>query len=114
MANTLTDALRKYGAEAGDVTLEQALQDSSARLEALLAADVRSPGQQAIHQEELLRLSEALARLPDDQRLAVEMKHLQGYPVEEIARHLGRSKTAVGGLLRRGVKKLRELLQEGS
>ena len=114
MTNTLTGAFRKYGAEGGDVTLEQAFEESASRLEALLAAGGRSPGEQAIHQEDLLRLSQALAQLPDDQRLAVEMKHLQGYSVEEIAQHLGRSTTAVGGLLRRGVGNLRELVQQDS
>jgi DNA-directed RNA polymerase specialized sigma24 family protein len=37
---------------------------------------------------------------------------LQGFSVEAISGHMGRSKTAVGGLLRRGVKKLRELLKD--
>ena len=116
MANTLTDAIRQFGGRGRDVGLERsldkALNDSSSRLEAWLAADSHSPSQQAIHQEELLRLSKALAQLSEDQRTALEMKHLQGCSVETISRHMGRSKTAVGGLLRRGVKKLRELLKD--
>jgi len=32
--------------------------------------------------------------------------------VSEISESMGRSETAVGGLLRRGLKKLRELLKE--
>jgi RNA polymerase sigma-70 factor (ECF subfamily) len=49
--------------------------------------------------------------LPDDQRLAVELHHLRDTPVAEIAAHLGRTEASVAGLLRRGLQKLRELLQ---
>ena len=54
----------------------------------------------------------ALAGLPEDQRRAVELHHLHGLPVEEVARELGRNESAAGGLLRRGLKRLRELMRE--
>ena len=92
--------------------LEAALERSSARLEAWLAADQSSPSQRAIRHEQLLRLAEALAQLPADQRTAVELHHLRGCPVAEVARQMGRSDGAVGALLVRGLKKLRELLRE--
>ena len=63
-------------------------------------------------QEQLLRLARALAQLPDDQRTAVELHHLRDGPVAEIARQMGRTEAAVAGLLRRGLKRLRELLAE--
>ena len=117
LANTVIDAARKYGAQGRDVaaerSLEAALHESSAHaLERWLATDASSPIQHAMREEELLRLADGLAQLPDDQRTALELKHLGGYSVEAIAQEMGRSKTAVGGLLRRGVKRLRELLHE--
>ena len=61
----------------------------------------------------LLTLMGTITRLPPDQRTAVELMHLRGYSVDEISRAMGRSASAVGGLLRRGLSKLREILSEG-
>jgi RNA polymerase sigma-70 factor (ECF subfamily) len=52
-----------------------------------------------------------MACLPPDQQRVVELHHLQGLPVAEVADQMGRSKPAVVGLLFRGLKKLRQLLQ---
>ena len=53
-------------------------------------------------------------KLPEDQRRAVELHHLQGLPSAIVAKRLERSEVAVAGLLRRGLKKLRESMREDS
>ena len=92
--------------------LEADLERSSSRLECLFAADQTSPSQRAERCEDLLRLAAALARLPADQREVVELHHLKGLPVAEVAAAMGRTRPAVVGLLFRGLKKLRALLRE--
>ena len=115
LANNLVDAARKYQRElAVEFALERGVQESSARLEAWLAAEQSSPSERVGHEEQLLRLAAALARLPDDQRVVVELHHLKQDAVADIARRLGKTEAAVAGLLRRGLKKLRELLHEPS
>jgi RNA polymerase sigma-70 factor (ECF subfamily) len=116
LANQLAEEFRKFGAEARDVNREHSLQasldDSSARLEAWLAADQSTPSQRVMREEQLVRLSQALAALPADQRQAVELHHLQGYSVAETGQMMNRTRAAVVGLLFRGLKKLRQVLDE--
>jgi RNA polymerase sigma-70 factor (ECF subfamily) len=111
LANNLMDEVCKLGTGARDVgrecSLEAELEQSSAQLEAWLAV-AESPSDQAIRNEQLLHLAEALERLPDDQRTAVELHHLKGLPLAEVAEVLSRSKGAVGTLLFRAMTRLRK------
>jgi len=118
LANNLTDEVRRLGRASRNVMLERsleaALESSSSRLESWLATEQASPSEQAVRNEQLLRLADALRQLPDDQRIAVEGHHLQGRPLADIAEELGRSRGAVGALLLRAMKKLRGLLESPS
>jgi len=111
LSHNLADVLRKLKARKRDVrlewSLEEGLSSSASRLELWLAADQSSPSQHAIRQEELLHMAETLATLPEGQRRAIELHHLQGWPLAEIAAELGTTKAAVAGLLHRGLKNLR-------
>lgn len=116
LVRNLSNALRDFGRAKRDVTREWSIQaaidDSSSRLESWLAAEQSSPSQRAERSEQVLRLAEALAVLPADQRTVLELRHLQGRSLAEIARHIGRTPPAVAGLLHRGLKTMRERLKE--
>jgi RNA polymerase sigma-70 factor (ECF subfamily) len=116
LAHNLTDEVRKLGTARRDAALEQslnqALEESSARLESWLADEQSSPAVRAERNEQMLALAAALARLASDQRTAVELRHLHGCALEEVARRMERNKEAVAKLLFRGLKRLRQLLEE--
>lgn len=118
MARNLADEIRKFRRVKRDAGLEQSLQaafdDSSMCLERYLAGDHSSPEQRAIRNEQLLRLATAVESLPDDQRMTVTLHHLQGMSAAEIARQMGKTEVSVAGLLRRGLKRLRELMSESA
>ena len=117
LANVLGSVAREFETAARKVSrelsLERELEQSSARLEHLLAGNQASPSGLAVRTEELVRLAQALVRLPDDQRTAVELHHLKGLTVSEVAAELGRTRPAIVGLLFRALKRLRELLRHG-
>jgi RNA polymerase sigma-70 factor (ECF subfamily) len=112
LANQIADAMRRHGRQGGNRqhSLEQAIDESSARLDAWLASDQSSPSQRMMRAERLIDLADALARLPEDQRTAVELRHLRGLSVPAVAEAMGRSTVSVTGLLYRGGKALRESL----
>jgi RNA polymerase sigma-70 factor (ECF subfamily) len=116
LAHNLADALRRFRRAKRDIarerSLQEALDQSSARLDAWLAAEQSSPSQKAERNEQVLRLAEALETLPSLQREAVELHYWQGWSLAQIGEHISRSAPAVAGLLQRGLKKLRGQLQK--
>jgi RNA polymerase sigma-70 factor, ECF subfamily len=112
LARNLTDELRRLRADKRDAGREIALEASAASLARFLAADQSSPSQRVDRDEQLVRLAEAVAKLPDAQREAVEMHYFQGWPVAEVAAAMGKTAVAVAGLLKRGLRQLREHLAE--
>jgi RNA polymerase sigma-70 factor (ECF subfamily) len=114
LAHNLLDEIRNLKTQKHDIarerSLEAALEDSSARLEASLAADESSPSQRASRNEQGLLLAECLQKLPEDQRWAIELKYWHGCKLAEIAELLGRSKGAVAKLIERASKTLRAQL----
>jgi RNA polymerase sigma-70 factor (ECF subfamily) len=112
LANAVRDLLREKRDVRREQSLEAAIEESSRRLEGWLAAEQSSPSERAERHEQGVRLAVALAELPEAQREALTLHHLEGRPLDEVACLLGRSRDAVAGLIKRGLRQLRERLRE--
>ena len=114
LENEIIDYCRKNLNPARDVRREQSIRDamsqSSVTLAGFLSASQPSPSEVAERREDLLRIAEALEQLPEDQRDAVIAKYLLGLTLTQTAKRLGKTESAVAGLLGRGRKRLREFL----
>jgi RNA polymerase sigma-70 factor (ECF subfamily) len=114
LANTLANALRTLDRRKFDAewSLDRALDESAAGIAAELADDQISPEEIHAKNEQLLMLAQAMAKLPNEQRSLMELKHLSGLTVTEICERTGRTKASVVGILYRGMKALRALMDE--
>lgn len=114
LANNIRDARRHLRRKKRDVARERSLKtqlaESSQQIADVFASIQSSPSRQAMRQEELLQLADALWSLPELQRDAIVLHHLQGWTLRETATRLEKTDAAVAGLLHRGLRKLREHL----
>ncbi len=115
LAHVLAHEIRRYhGTQQRDVSrevsLDQALAQSSQRLGDMLAAPGSSPSQQAARNEQEVLLADVLARLPEDYREVIILRNLAGLPHEEVARRMGRNVGAVRMLWVRALARLRQEL----
>jgi len=100
LAHQLAHFARHYaGTQKRDIAREQmidaSLAKSSMRLEVLIAADQSSPSQQAVYNEQSLRLARALQELPDDYRQVIQLRNVEDLSHEEVARRMNRTAGAV-------------------
>lgn len=116
LARNLLNTARDLTAQKRDIrrerSLAQQIEQSSQRLDKFLAAEQTSPSQHVIYGEQAEKLANALTQLPDDQRTAIILKHFHDWSLADIATHQKRTTMAVAGLLKRGLKKLRVLMQD--
>ena len=73
-----------------------------------------SPSQHVIKAERALRLAEILLSLPDAERRAVCLRHMESLKLDAIANELRRSVGSVAGLIDRGLAALRKGMCEES
>jgi RNA polymerase sigma-70 factor (ECF subfamily) len=62
--------------------------------------------------EAAVRLAQAMETLPEDQREAIRLRHLEGFTLVELAAHFDRSEVAVAGLVKRGLRGLRKYFEK--
>lgn len=102
---TYRDGMRQVRAAPDTVPLE-AKEALGAR------ATERSPSQVTATKEEWRRLLSAFGLLPESQREALSLFHLEGLPVSGIAERMGKTPKAVESLMGRGVRTLRDDMAE--
>ena len=98
-----------------EVSLEQIgkrLEQSTARLESLLAEPGDSPSGYAQRNEQEVMLADALAELPGDYRQVILLRHVEGLAFDEVARRMDRSSGAVRMLWLRALERLRKTFPE--
>ncbi len=91
--------------------LASALEQSTARLEAVLPDPGSSPSAGAHRREMEIVLADQLAALPTDYRDVIVLRHIEALPFDEVARRMERTSGAVRMLWLRAVKMLRERLE---
>lgn len=116
LAAQISNLLRHYLTTQGrDVRREQALEidlDQSSRLlERGLVAAESTPSHQAARREQGVLLADALARLPDDYREVIVLRHLEELTFPEVARRMDRTIDSVQKIWVRSLGKLRQLMR---
>lgn len=79
---------------------------------AQMPGSTTSPSRRVMKQEAAMAMLDALTQLPETQAEAVRLRYMEGLSLAEICERMGKSETAAAGLLKRGLRKLREILAE--
>ena len=91
---------------------ERALQGSGHLAPEILAARQSTPSSHAVRLEAVGEVQQQISQLPPDQSEAIRLRHLEGWTLRQLAAHFERSEVAVAGLLKRGMRNLRERLAD--
>jgi RNA polymerase sigma-70 factor (ECF subfamily) len=103
LRNIITDCRRRHGADGRDVDAEMARGNCFP----YLAADATTPSEGAIRNEQQARLSEALQRLPEKQRLVFQLRFHEALPFEEVGQRVGVTVGNARVLMVRAIERLR-------
>jgi RNA polymerase sigma-70 factor, ECF subfamily len=114
LVRNIRDGVRALGRGKRDVDLEVSLAGldrASFRIDQQLASRPATPEAEMARLQELLRFLEALSTLPEAERDVLELRHLQGMSLKEVAEALGRRYDATRRLCSQGERRLRALFQ---
>lgn len=119
LAHVLAHEVRRFqGTQQRDVdrevSLEQALAESSRQLGSMLAIPGQSPSSHAVQREEEVMLAAVLAKLSDDHREVIMLRNMQGLSHEEVAHRMGRTVGAVRMLWVRALAEVRRAISDGT
>lgn len=106
----LMDRLRRLQLERRVKSLDGALDQTSNGMSHFLQARQSAPSAGVVREEDALTLAALLVQLSAPQAEAIVLKHCEGMSVAEMSRHMNKTPDAIGGLLRHGMRRLRELL----
>ncbi len=81
---------------------------SSLGMQDIVPAESSSPSQRMMRDETAVLLATCMERIPETQREAIRMRYLEGMSLKEISERIDKSEMAVAGLLKRGLRALRE------
>lgn len=117
LANQLAKQIRHYyGTEKRDpgreLSIEESMENSAVRLDALLIGTSETPSQAAIRDEQRQRLLKALETLPEDYRQVIILRNLQDLTHQQIAEAMNRSESAVRMLWIRALAALSKSMNE--
>ena len=76
------------------------------------AGRITSPSQKLVRVEQQQHMEACLALLPAAQKEALRLRYYDELPIADIVERMGRSETAVAGLLKRGLSTLRESMSK--
>jgi RNA polymerase sigma-70 factor (ECF subfamily) len=118
LVSVLANLVRRYHARhCRDVRLEVQLavelEQSSAALDRALVDPRTSPGDQAARREQVALAAAALARMSDDDRELLVLRHLEGLSFPEVARRMGRTLDSVKKRWPRALLRLQKAMARG-
>jgi RNA polymerase sigma-70 factor (ECF subfamily) len=83
---------------------------SSLGMEHIVPADTSTPSQRVMKNEAAALLAGHLERIPETQQEAIRLRYIERLSLKDISEQMGKSEMAVAGLLKRGLRSLREYL----
>jgi RNA polymerase sigma-70 factor, ECF subfamily len=107
----LVDAQKRAAEREVPLQARAGATDSSGGIINLLVASMTSASQAMSRNDKELRMWSAIGELPEEQRVALQLRYVDGLATKEIAERLGKSDGSIRVLLTRSLDKLQKILE---